>query len=111
MDLLLNALPSTAQYIVNIVVSLVASFACFILTYSSVRFILKLVETKSKTPTPLMLPKAPIVSIIFLGSLLMAVEFLFRARRNMEHVMASRGIPEGMSTVDLEDIPSHEQGG
>lgn len=110
MDLLLNALPPNAQYIVNTVTSIVGSLACLILTYAGVKYVIDLVETKSKTPTPLMLPRAPIASIVFLGSILMAVEFLFRARRNMEHWSLNRSKQEGLSYVDTLEIPPHEQG-
>lgn len=108
MDLLLNALTPNAQHIVNVVTSLLGSLACFILTYAGVRHVMDLIETQSRTPTPLMLPRAPIASIVVIGSLMMAVEFMFRVRRIAEQWRFGRrnvGDTEFIST----EIPLHEQ--
>ncbi|MHB9149208.1 MAG: TRAP transporter small permease subunit [Thermoleophilia bacterium] len=110
MDLLLNALPPSAQYIVNVLTSILGSVACFILTYAAIRYVINLVETNSRTPTPLMLPRAPIASVVVISSLLMAVEFLFRCLRNAEQWRMSRSNVEAIDFELSVEIPPHEQG-
>lgn len=110
MDLLLNALPVNAQIVINAVTSVVGSLACFILTYAGIRYIIALVETNSRTPTPLMLPRAPIAAIVVFGSLLMALEFLFRARRYVESLRVHRINVRFNELKHDAEIPPHELG-
>ena len=49
----------------------------------------------NRTPTMLMLPRSPIIGIIFLGSLLFAVQFLIRAFENFNRWKAEKAKAQG----------------
>jgi C4-dicarboxylate transporter DctQ subunit len=76
MDLVFNHLNRTVQSVVNIITSLICAAACFILTWYGAKTTLYFFERGYPTPTPLRIPKFIIIVIIFVGSLLLFIQFL-----------------------------------
>lgn len=80
-DLIFNYLP----FRLRSMVSLVTSFIGFLVTgvmaiesfFSMIRWI------GFKTPTILMLPKTPLISVIFIGCLLISLQFLINTIQNL----------------------------
>lgn len=81
MDLLIEHLSPRSQALINFITSLIGVIVMFIVTVAG--FITTLYWIGNKTPTMLMLPRSPIVSIIFVGSLLFTIQFLIRALENL----------------------------
>lgn len=77
MDLLVERLSLGSQAMINFVTSLIG--VVFMLIVAGAGFMTTLYWLGNKTPTVLMLPRSPIIAIIFVGSLLFAVQFLIRA--------------------------------
>ena len=76
MDLVISTLSPKAQSLVNAITSFVCAVICFLLTWYGIKVTLYFAKLGYKTPTVLMLPKSMIITIIFVGSFLLAVQFL-----------------------------------
>ncbi|MFZ7111428.1 MAG: TRAP transporter small permease [Desulfatiglandales bacterium] len=83
MDLFFNSLNRKTQYLLNGVTSIVGALICFVLSFYGVKVSLYLADMAYRTPTILMLPKSLIIAVIFVGSFLMALQFIFRARASL----------------------------
>lgn len=77
MDLLVERLSPKSQAMINFVTSLIG--VVFMLIVAGSGLITTIYWLGNKTPTVLMLPRSPIIAIIFVGSLLFAIQFLIRA--------------------------------
>ncbi len=98
MDLVVERLSLRSQALINFVTSLIGAIVMFIV--AGVGFMTTLYWIGNRTPTMLMLPRSPIIGIIFVGSLLFAVQFLIRALENFrqwrtEKVKARQSLEEG----------------
>jgi TRAP-type C4-dicarboxylate transport system permease small subunit len=82
MDLLIEHLSPRSRALINFITSLMGVIAMFIVTVAG--FLTTLYWIGNKTPTMLMLPRSPIIGIIFVGSLLFAIQFLIRALENLK---------------------------
>jgi len=82
MDLLVERLSVRSQALINFVTSLIGVVVMLIVAFSGLMTTLSWIG--NKTPTILMLPRSPIIGIIFVGSLLFAVQFLIRAFENLD---------------------------
>ena len=83
MDLFISLLEPRGQYLLNGVMSIVGALVCLILTFFGIKVSLYLAEMDFKTPTILMLPKSPIMVIMFVGTFLMTLQFIRRALDNI----------------------------
>lgn len=83
MDLVLVMLNPKAQSLVNTITSFVSAVICLLLTLFGIKVTLYYAELGYKTPTVLMLPKSIIISIIFLGSFLLCIQFFIGAVRHL----------------------------
>jgi len=81
MDLLIEHLSPRIQALINFITSLIGVIVMFIVTVAG--FLTTLYWIGNKTPTMLMLPRSPIIGIIFVGSLLFAIQFFIRALENL----------------------------
>ncbi len=81
MDLLVEHLSPRSQALINFITSLMGAAAMIIVTVAG--FLTTLYWIGNKTPTMLMLPRSPIIGIIFVGSLLFAVQFFIRAMESL----------------------------
>ena len=88
MDLLVERLSARSQALINFVTSLIGVVVMLIVAVSG--FTTTLSWIGNKTPTMLMLPRSPIIGIIFVGSLLFAVQFLIRAFENFNRWKAEK---------------------
>ena len=75
-DLVLNRLNPMVQSVVNVITSLICTIVCFILTWYGAKTAWYFFQAGYPTPTPLRIPKFIIVAIIFVGSLLLFIQFL-----------------------------------
>jgi TRAP-type C4-dicarboxylate transport system permease small subunit len=82
MDLLVERLSPRAQAMINFITSLAGVVVMLIVAAAGLMTAIYWIG--NKTPTMLMLPRTPIIGIIFVGSLLFAVQFLIRAQENLE---------------------------
>ena len=78
MDLVFSRLSPRTQVLFNMITSGIGAVICFILFWYGVRVTWELYQTRYFTPTILELPKFVIVAIIFIGSLLLCLQFLNR---------------------------------
>jgi len=81
MDLLIEHLSPRSQALINFITSLIGVIVMFIVTVAG--FLTTLYWIGNKTPTMLMLPRSPIIAIIFVGSLLFTIQFFIRALENL----------------------------
>ena len=88
MDLIVDHLSLRSQALINFVTSLIGAIVMLIM--AGVGLMTTLYWIGNKTPTMLMLPRSPIISIIFIGSLLFAVQFLVRAVENFDRWRAEK---------------------
>jgi TRAP-type C4-dicarboxylate transport system permease small subunit len=88
MDLLVERLSPRSQALINFITSLIGVIVMFIVTVAG--FLTTLYWIGNKTPTMLMLPRSPIIGIIFVGSLLFTIQFLIRALENLNHWKTGR---------------------
>jgi len=79
MDLLLERLDPKTQCLLNVITSVTSAAICLVLTWFGLRSSLYFYNLNYKTPTVLMLPKALIIGIIFVGCFLLSIQFLRRA--------------------------------
>lgn len=78
MDVVLNWLNPKIQSVMNMITSGISAIVCFILTWYGIKVTWELFETGYFTPTILELPKFIIIAIIFIGSVLLLIQFLRR---------------------------------
>lgn len=76
MDLVIITLSPKTQSLLNAITSFVCAAICFLLTWYGIKVTLYFSNLGYKTPTVLMLPKSIIIAVIFVGSFLLAVQFL-----------------------------------
>jgi TRAP-type C4-dicarboxylate transport system permease small subunit len=88
MDLLIERLIPRSQALINFITSLIGVIVMFIVTVAG--FLTTLYWIGNKTPTMLMLPRSPIIGIIFVGSLLFTIQFLIRALENLKQWKTGR---------------------
>jgi C4-dicarboxylate transporter, DctQ subunit len=88
MDLLIEHLSPRSQALINFITSLIGVFVMLIVTVAG--FLTTLYWIGNKTPTMLMLPRSPIIGIIFVGSLLFTIQFLIRAMENLKQWKTGR---------------------
>ena len=96
MDLLVERLSVRSQALMNFLTSLIGVVVMLIVTLSG--FMTMLYWIGNRTPTMLMLPRSPIIGIIFLGSLLFAIQFLIRAFENFNQWKAEKAKAQGCRT-------------
>ncbi|PKN29400.1 MAG: hypothetical protein CVU64_08420 [Deltaproteobacteria bacterium HGW-Deltaproteobacteria-21] len=77
MDLLVERLSPRSQAMLNVITSLIGFFVMLIVAGAGLMTALYWVG--NKTPTVLMLPRSPIIGIIFVGSLMFAIQFLIQS--------------------------------
>ena len=78
MDLVLNSVSPRVQTMMNIITSILSTVVVFTLTWFSLRVILQFYQTKLVTPSVLEPQKWILITPIFAGSLLLAVQFIRR---------------------------------
>ena len=88
MDLLLEHLNPRSQALINFITSLIGVIVMLIVTVAG--FITAVYWIGNKTPTMLMLPRSPIIGIIFVGSLLLTIQFLIRALESLNQWRTGR---------------------
>ena len=88
MDLLIEHLSPRSQALVNFITSVIGVVAMLIVTIAG--FQTTLYWIGNKTPTMLMLPRSPIIAIIFAGSLLLTIQFFIRALENLKQWKTGR---------------------
>jgi TRAP-type C4-dicarboxylate transport system permease small subunit len=88
MDLLIERLSPRSQALINFISSLIGVIVMFIVTVAG--FLTTLYWIGNKTPTMLMLPRSPIIGIIFVGSFLFTIQFLIRALENLKQWKTGR---------------------
>jgi TRAP-type C4-dicarboxylate transport system permease small subunit len=88
MDLLVERLSPRSQALINFITSLIGVIVMSIVTVAGL--LTTLYWIGNKTPTMLMLPRSPIIGIIFVGSLLLTIQFLIRALENLKQWKTGR---------------------
>lgn len=73
MDLIMKRVSQESQAILNFITSMLGVLVMLIISAAALKTTIYWVGYK--TPTPLMLPRAPIIGIIFIGSLMFAIQF------------------------------------
>ena len=82
MDLVLQRLRPKTQALVNCITYLTGTVVMLIVAWAGLMTAIYWIG--NKTPTMLMLPRSPIIGIIFVGSLLFAVQFFINAMIYLE---------------------------
>jgi len=82
MDLLVERLSPRSQAMINFITSMAGVIVMLIVAAAGLMTTIYWIG--NKTPTMLMLPRSPIIGIIFIGSLLFAVQFLINALNYLE---------------------------
>ena len=100
MDLLVETFDRKTQAMINFFTSLLGVVVMVIVTI--VGFMTMLYWIGNKTPTMLMLPRSPIIAIIFIGSSLFAIQFFIRAVDNFNEWRSK----ESTTRKDLDIIES-----
>jgi TRAP-type C4-dicarboxylate transport system permease small subunit len=80
MDLIVERLSLKTQAMISFVTSLIGVGVMLIVAWTGLMTAIGWIG--NRTPTMLMLPKAPLISIIFIGSFMFAVQFLISAFEN-----------------------------
>ena len=88
MDLLVERLSLRSQAMINFITSLIGVVVMLIVAV--VGLMTAIYWIGNKTPTVLMLPRTPIIGIIFIGSLMFAIQFLIRALENFRQWRGER---------------------
>jgi C4-dicarboxylate transporter DctQ subunit len=89
MDIVLNYLSPRTQIMLDVFTSVISAIVCFILSWFGIKVTYELFQTAYFTPTVLELPKFIIVAIIFIGSILLLIQFL---RRTSGHLSSWRAL-------------------
>jgi TRAP-type C4-dicarboxylate transport system permease small subunit len=79
MDTITNLFRPKTQSLIKAVTSSVSAFVCLVLAWFGLKVSWDLLQAGYFTPTMLELPKWFLTAIIFLGSLLLAIQFIRRA--------------------------------
>lgn len=109
MDLLLNCLNPKTRSLLNALTSVLSAIICLILTWFGLRSSMYFHSVNYKTPTILMLPKALIIAIVFIGFFLLSIQFLRRAH---SHMKTWQGLGErGDNRVETRKTSGLAQGG
>jgi C4-dicarboxylate transporter DctQ subunit len=82
MDLVLQRFSPKSQAMINFITSLAGVIAMLIVAGAGLMTTIYWIG--NRTPTMLMLPRSPIIGIIFVGSLLFAIQFLINALNYLE---------------------------
>lgn len=82
MDLIVDHISPSSQALIGFITSFAGVVVMLIVAVAGIVTTLSWVGTK--TPTMLMLPKAPTISIICIGSFMFAIQFLIRAVTNFK---------------------------
>jgi C4-dicarboxylate transporter DctQ subunit len=77
-DLILNLLSGKTRSLIDTITSFVSAVVCLVLSWFALKFTIYLYQVSYKTPTFLMVPKSMMVGVIFLGFLLLSIQFLRR---------------------------------
>ncbi len=77
MDLLIQHLSQESRAVLNFITSIIGVVVMLIISAVSLKTTIYWIGYK--TPTPLMLPRSPIIGIIFIGSLMFTIQFLIEA--------------------------------
>ena len=78
MDLVLNKVGSRVQTMMNIITSIISTIIVFIMTWFALRVIVDFYRTKLVAPSVLEPPKWILLTPIFVGCLLLAIQFIRR---------------------------------
>jgi C4-dicarboxylate transporter DctQ subunit len=78
MDLVLNNVSPRVQTMMNIITSIISIIVVFIITWFSLRVIIQFYQTKLVTPSVLEPQKWILLTPIFLGCFLLAIQFIRR---------------------------------
>ena len=78
MDLVLNKVGSRVQTMMNIITSIISTIIVFIMTCFALRVIVDFYRTKLVAPSVLEPPKWILLTPIFVGCLLLAIQFIRR---------------------------------
>ena len=84
MDLVLSIMTPKTRSLVYAITSFVSALICFLLTWYGIKVTMYFSKLGYKTPTVLMLPKSMIIAIVFVGSFLLAVQFLIEAFNHLK---------------------------
>ena len=79
MDLVLNNVSTRTQTMMNMITSIISLIVVLIVAWFSLRVTVDFYKTKLLTPSVLELPKWILITPIFVGSLLLAIQFIRRA--------------------------------
>lgn len=82
MDLVVARFSPASQAMISFITSLIGIAVMLIVAWFGLVTAIDWIG--NRTPTMLMLPKAPLISIIFVGSLMFAIQFLIRAFADFE---------------------------
>ncbi len=96
-DILLNRVKPLTQARLSVVSSLIGVFICAVLTWYGFQVTWVNFQQNAYFPSLLEFPKAPILVIIPLGSLLLLIQFLRRTTRSLENWrLARKNIDSGV---------------
>ncbi|MFH1487653.1 MAG: TRAP transporter small permease [Pseudomonadota bacterium] len=93
-DIVLTALNDRMRALLNVMNSLLGAALCLFLAYRSGLTILDLWKRHIYTITTLEIPMAPLYSVIFIGSLLLSIQFSIRTKKFFSEWRNDRNIPE-----------------
>ena len=80
MDIVLNLFKPKTQLVVNIITSIISAVVCLIFSWFGAKVTWELFQKNTLTPTVLELPKYCFTVVIFVGSLLLVIQFIRRTR-------------------------------
>lgn len=92
MDLIVERLSPSSQAMISLITSVIGIVVMLIVAWAGLMTAINWIGTR--TPTMLMLPKALMIAIIFVGSLMLAIQFFIRASADFNRWKAQKG--EGM---------------
>ena len=102
MDLLVERLNSRTRAMIDFITSLAGVVVMLIVAAAG--FMTMLYWIGNRTPTMLMLPRSPIIGIIFLGSFLFAIQFLIRALENFRRWRGETTTQEAREDLKLDSM-------
>jgi TRAP-type C4-dicarboxylate transport system permease small subunit len=102
MDLLVERLNPRTRAVIDFITSLVG--VAVMLIVAAAGFMTTIYWIGNRTPTMLMLPRSPIIGIIFFGSLLFAIQFLIRALENLRRWRGKITVEEAREEVRLDSM-------
>lgn len=99
MDLIVERLSPSSQAMISLLTSVIGIVVMLIVAWAGLMTAINWIGTR--TPTMLMLPKAPMIAIIFVGSLMLAIQFFIRASADFDRWRAQKS--EGMLSPEKRD--------